>query len=267
MPTVRLNGHDMHYEVHGAGEPVICSGGWGTYCHGGERHLPAGLTDRYSVVIFDHRGLAQSNDDPSVPASTNLYADDVIALLNHLKIDCVHYLGLIGIGACIGQVVAIKRPELVRSLVNTGTWAKVDAFFSAQMQQWLQVHRELGFEAFQQMVVQQAFSAEFYNAKMDRLIGPEGGWSDLRDNLIAHERLTVAGRNHDTFDRLSEIEAPTLVVHNGRDFITSPRLTLPVEEGIRLAEGFVLENAAHVPTDRADRDAFEEAILGFLARQ
>lgn len=266
MPSAFLNGHDMYYEVHGSGEPVICSGGWGTYCHGEERHLPSGLTDCYSVIIFDHRGLAQSGDDARVPATTDLYADDVIALLHHLKIERAHFLGLIGIGACIGQVAAMKRPDLVRSLVNTGTWAQADAFFTNQMEQWLTVHRELGFAAFQQMVVQQAFAAEFFNAKVDRLLGPSGGWSDLYENINAHARLTAAGQTHDTLDRLCEITAPTLVVHNGRDFITAPRLTIPVEQGIPHAESLMLENAAHVPTNRADRSQLHHTILDFLSR-
>ena len=266
MPLADLNQHQMYYEVHGEGEPVICSGGWGTYCHGAERHLPHGLTDRYSVVIFDHRGLGQSSDDLRQPASTELYADDAIALMNHLKIERAHFLGLIGIGACIGQVVAIKRPDMVRSLVNTGTWARVDDFFRAQMLQWQQVHHELGFDAFQQMVVQQAFTAEFYNAKKERLLGPQGGWSELRDNVVAHDRLTEAGLSHDTLDRLSDIAAPTLVMHNGHDFITGPRLTLPVEHGIPTAEGVWLEQASHVPTDVGDREAFRDAILSFIAR-
>ena len=56
MPVLTVNGHEMHYEVHGTGEAVFCSGGWGTYCHGNTGHLPEGLVDRYRVVVFDHRG-------------------------------------------------------------------------------------------------------------------------------------------------------------------------------------------------------------------
>jgi hypothetical protein len=40
----------MDYEIHGAGEPVICSGRWGAFCHGDVGHLPRGLADRYKVV-------------------------------------------------------------------------------------------------------------------------------------------------------------------------------------------------------------------------
>ena len=111
----------MYYEIHGEGEPLICSGGWGTFCHGAASHLPRGLKDRFKVIIFDHRGIGDSDDDLSVPSTTRLYADDVISLLDLLGIDEVHLVGIIGIGACISQEVAISRPDLVKTMVNTGT--------------------------------------------------------------------------------------------------------------------------------------------------
>jgi pimeloyl-ACP methyl ester carboxylesterase len=266
MPAAYINHHTMHYEIHGDGEPLICSGGWGTYCHGAAHHLPRGLTERYRVVIFDHRGIAQSTDDPATPATTALYADDVIALLQHLGIARAHFVGIIGIGACIFQEVAIRRPDLVRSLVNTGTWARADKFFHDQLTLWLDVHRGLGFEAFQRMVVMEAFSAEFYAAHHAKLLGPDGGWSELRDNIITHQRLTEAALSHDTLDRLDRIQAPTLVVHQGRDFMTAPRLTLPVEHGIPNARGYMMAEASHVVTGREAKKEFCEVLLGFLAQ-
>jgi pimeloyl-ACP methyl ester carboxylesterase len=107
MPITDLNQHSMYYEVHGQGIPLVCSGGWGTWCHGGERHLPSGLIEHFQVIIFDHRGIGESNDRPSVEATTRLYAQDVLALLDHLSIKQVHFLGIVGIGACIGQELGV----------------------------------------------------------------------------------------------------------------------------------------------------------------
>ena len=262
MPQAHINNHEMYYEIHGSGEPVLCSGGWGTFCHGARRHLPAGLTERYRVVIFDHRGLGSSSDDASVPATTGLYAEDVIGLAAHLKIEHAH---LVGIGACIFQEVALRKPELVRSLVNTGCWARPDDFFLVQMRTWLEVHEKIGFEAFQRLVVMEAFPAEFFIEKRDRLLGPQGGWKDLNGHIGLHRRLTEAASTHDTLDRLGEITAPTLVVHNAMDFLTGPRLTLPVEQGIPGAQGHTFANASHVITDRKERAEFAQLLLGFLA--
>lgn len=265
MPTIRVNGHAMHYEVHGTGEPVFCAGGWGTFCHGGARHLPPGLTERYRVVIFDHRGIGESDDDPSVPATTALYADDVIGLAAALGIERARFVGIVGIGACIFQEVALRRPGLVRALVNTGCWARPDRHFRDRLELWLDVHRDMGFAAFQRMVVMEGFDPDFYARHKDRLLGPDGAWSDLDGNIEAHRRLTEAALAHDTLDRLSGMAAPALVAHNGRDFITPPRLTLAVERAIPGARAFWLPEAAHVATGRADREAFAETLLGFLA--
>ena len=79
MPVVHLNDHEMYYEVHGTGDPVLCMGGWGTYCHGGTNNLARGLTDGYQVIIFDYRGIGESTDDPTVPATMALHAADAIA--------------------------------------------------------------------------------------------------------------------------------------------------------------------------------------------
>lgn len=270
MPLEKINNHDMHYEVHGSGPPIIVSGGWGTFCHGEERHMPAGLLDNHTVVIFDHRGLASSGDDMSVPATTQMYADDVIALANHLGIERAHLVGIVGIGACIFQEVALKKPELVRSMVNTGTWAETDRFFDIQINQWLTIHREIGFEAFQRTVVMEAFDPEFLMAKEDRLLGPNGGWKELRNNITAQQRLTEAAEAHNTTGRLADITCPTLIVHNGRDRLTGPRLTMPVEQGIRAGNAVVeahnMPDAEHVLTRSEDRTRMAELLLDFLAR-
>ncbi len=266
MPKARVNGHTMYYEIHGQGDPVVCSGGWGTFCHGNARHLPAGLTDRYSVIIFDHRGLGESTDDSGVAASTALYAADVAALLAQLDVDRAHILGIIGIGSCLAQELAVCRPDLVRSLVMSGTWARADEYFRAQLRLWRRMHEEMGFDAFQQEIVLAAYDANFYLRYSDRLLGPSGAWCELRDNFEAHDRLTQAALNHDTVDRLGNISAPSLVVHAGRDQLTPPRLSTTVEEGIPGACGWMMDDAPHVVTDRRARQAFAERILDFIGR-
>ena len=265
MPLIKINNHAMYYEVIGSGDPVICSGGWGTFCHGASNKLPRGLTDQYSVVIYDHRGIGESDDNLNEPSTTKIYAQDVIGLVSHLCIDHAHFVGIIGIGACIFQEVAIQRPDLVRSLVNTGTWALPDVKFADQLKFWLDVHREMGFEAFQRMLVLESFSQEFYVKNKDKLLGPEGAWSELNGNIQAHQRLTEASLSHNTLDRLEKVTAPALVMHNGRDSITAPRLTVPVEEKIPGARGHWMPRATHVATGREARKEFCDVLLGFLA--
>ena len=84
MPKETINGHEMYYETHGEGMPVLVQGGWGSFCHGSHHHLPRGLTENHQAIIIDYRGLCESGDDTSIEPSIEMYADDAIGLLEHL---------------------------------------------------------------------------------------------------------------------------------------------------------------------------------------
>lgn len=265
MPTAHINGHDMYYETHGEGPPALCMGGWGTYCHGGVHHVARALRERCEVLLFDHRGLGSSGDDPTVEPSMALYAQDVAELLDHLGWSRVHVVGLVGMGACIGQELALRRPDLVRSLVNMNTWARVDALLAHQLEHLRDTHRVMGWEAFQKLVCLWSFDEAFYLENHERLIGPEGPWRELRGRYEAHARLVQACLAHDTVDRLGSIDAPTLIVHCPLDIVNGPRLTMPIEAAIPGARGHVLEGAAHVVAGKEMRARFSDLIADFLA--
>ncbi|MCS5611051.1 MAG: alpha/beta fold hydrolase, partial [Candidatus Poribacteria bacterium] len=98
MPSLTINDHEMYYEIHGQGDPVVCMGGWGTYCHGNETLLARGLTDDYQVLVFDYRGIGNSSDNLHVEPTMAMHANDLINLLDHLEWQNVHMIGLIGMG-------------------------------------------------------------------------------------------------------------------------------------------------------------------------
>lgn len=265
MPLADINNHRMYYEIHGSGPPAVCVGGWGTFCHGGERNLARGLTDTYSVLCIDYRGIGESSDDRSLAPTIALHADDIIGLLDHLGWTHVHFVGLVGMGACIAQEVALKRPDLVRSMVNMGCWVKMDPMLQDQLEMFVTVHREAGFLAFQRLVVMMSFLPDYYNANRDKLLGYDGGWKELNNNVETHARLVAACIGHDTSSRLQDITAPALIVHAGQDVVTGPRTTLPLEEGLPNATGVMMEDVAHVVAGKDQKKRFCDILLPFLA--
>ncbi|NNL99772.1 MAG: alpha/beta hydrolase [Gammaproteobacteria bacterium] len=266
MPKVHINNHDMYYEIHGEGDPAICMGGWGTYCHGGTGNLARGLTDKYQTLLIDYRGIGESTDDESVPATMKLHADDVMGLLDHLGWSNVRFIGLVGMGACIAQEVAIQRPELVRSMVNMGCWAAVDKYLEDQLDMFRIVHRDLGFEAFQRFVCFMSFLPEYYNQNHGKLIGPDGPWSELRDRVNTHWRLVDACISHDVVDQLPQVQTPTLVLHAAKDMVTSPRYTGQIEELLPNTEGVTMAEVAHVVAGKEQKIKFCEILFDFLER-
>lgn len=266
MPIATINDHEMYYEIHGEGDPLVCMGGWGTFCHGNTHHLARGLTDQYQVLIVDYRGVGESTDDPNAEPTMALYAKDVIDLLDHLGWTRVHFVGLVGMGACIAQEVALGRPDLVRSMVNMGSWAYCDEFLHDQLCLFRDVHQEMGFFAFQKFVVLMSFLPEYYEQHKDRLLGPDGGWKELNGRADAHARLVEACLKHDVRDRMQGITCPTLVVHAAQDMVTGPRTTLPLEGGIPGAEGVMMDDVAHVVAGKEQKIAFCNILFDFLDR-
>ncbi len=266
VPIARINNHQMYYEVHGKGDPVLLMGGWGTFCHGSEHHLPRGLTDTHAVAIIDYRGIEQSDDELDKTPSIEMYADDAIGLIEHLGWGKTHFIGLVGMGACISQVVAIKRPDLVRSMLNMGAWCEcTDPLFLDQMEMFRTVHRDQGWEAFQRFVCMMSFDPDYYNANRHKLLGPDGPWRELRGKYAVHDRFLTACLSHDVKKDLAKVTAPSLIVHSLQDMVTGARLTKPIEHAIPGAKGIDLPDVAHVVAGKEQKIKFAKLVHDWLA--
>lgn len=266
MPIARLNDHDMYYEVLGRGDPVLCMGGWGTYCHGNHGNLARGLTDQYQVIIFDYRGIGDSGDDARIPATIQLHANDAIALLDHLGLTQVHLVGLVGIGACICQQIALDRPDLARTMLNMGAWCETDDFLRDQLEMFRWIHRDAGFLAFQLAVTLLSFTPEYYNENKAKLLGPAGSWKELNGRFPAHSRLIDACVSFNSKQHLQEIRCPSLIIHAALDQVTSPRTTRTIEENIPGAAGLLWTDVAHVIAGKEQKIRFCTTLFDWLAR-
>lgn len=265
MPIARINDHDMYYEVIGQGDPVLCMGGWGTFCHDNHGHLARGLTDRYQVIAFDYRGICDSTDDLTVPSTMALHAADAIGLLDHLGLKNVHLVGLVGMGACVCQEIAIRRPDLARSMLNTGAWCEVDEFLRDQLEMFRWIHRDAGFEAFQKAVTLMSFTPDYYMENKSKLLGPTGGWKELNGRYTAHSRLVDACVAFDSRSRLGAVRCPSFILHAALDQVTSPRTTLPIQHAIPGAIGETWDDLAHVVAGKQQKIRFANRLFEWLA--
>jgi 3-oxoadipate enol-lactonase len=268
MTMLDVDGTDIWFEVHGdvAKSPAVVMGGWGTFAHGAISGVPLAVRARCRVLVWDYPGLGDSGFDGAHPASMRRYAEITAALCDHLGWTSVHLIGIVGMGACIAQEVAIERPDLARSLFMTGCWARTDARLHDVLGLFRDVHRALGFEAMQAMAASLSFDPAFYDANRERLLGARGAWSELRGRRPAHDRLIQACLDHDSTSRLDRIRCPTHLVHAGADAITPPSCTKPLERGIPGATGELWPDLPHAIAGRETKERFDEIIGAFLDR-
>lgn len=266
MPTFEVNSHNMYYEVHGdvSAPKAVCMGGWGTFCHGRISDAPRYLFENYQVLIYDYRGIRESTEDYSQPASMKLFASDVTGLLDHLGWSNVHIVGMVGMGACIGQQIAYLRPDLARSLVMTGCWAWADPIMVDQLNTMVDVHEKMGWDEFQKLAASYSFNGDFYNVNRDRLLGVNGTWPDLNGRLEAQRRLVQACTTYDARAELPLVQTPAVVVNAGRDCITTPRHTGLIAELMPNCQSVDWPEATHVFAGKDMRRKFDELLKGFL---
>jgi pimeloyl-ACP methyl ester carboxylesterase len=158
------------------------------------------------------------------PFTVGDMADHVAGLLRALEIPTAHIVSQSG-GSAIAQELALRHPELVRSLVLVGTWARADAYLRAT----LSFFRWLAEAAPSERAFLEAFFLWVYtprahaNGLVEQVV--EGALAfPHKMSTEALQRWLDAFAAHDTVERLAEIAAPTLVLAGGLDRAAAPYL-------------------------------------------
>ena len=116
MPRTRIStGIDVHYEIEGAGPPLLLIMGTAAD-HTTWSAQVAAYREHFTVLTYDARGTGRSSqpDDPREYTMPTL-ADDAAALVRELGLGAVHVSGL-SLGSATAQELAIRHPALVRAV-------------------------------------------------------------------------------------------------------------------------------------------------------
>lgn len=126
MPFIRVGEIDVHYTLADYTDPwrsaptILLYHGFGRNLEFWRRWVPL-LARDYRVMRIDARGCGLSSaPPPAVPYTVDGLLDDVVAVLDHLGIDRVHW-GAEASGGHVGMALALARPERVASLTLCNT--------------------------------------------------------------------------------------------------------------------------------------------------
>jgi pimeloyl-ACP methyl ester carboxylesterase len=213
------DGTRLYYEEVGAGDPLLLISGNGRD-HTDWNEVRDDFADRYRVIVYDHRGTGQSDKPDAPPYSIEGFAQDAIALLDHLGIARAHVYGH-SMGGMISQRLAISHAERVGALV-LGATAPSNAIGNtighavsrtAEAEALLTHLPSDPFEAVKtaQLTI---YSPAFLDAH------PELTLTQLQATPLPEYAVRFhlqAVKGHDAWDLLPTIHAPTLVIHGSDD--------------------------------------------------
>ena len=118
MPLFDRAGGSIYYERHGAGPALLFAHGLGGNHLSWWQQVPH-FRDRYTCVVFAHRGFWPSSDGPDGPGA-EAFVDDLAALIDHLELRDVRLVAQsMGGWSCLDY--ALRAPERVRALVLAAT--------------------------------------------------------------------------------------------------------------------------------------------------
>ena len=112
-----VNGIKIYYEEYGEGEPLLLLHGNSSSISLFEKQIPE-FRKQYRVIAVDTRGQGKSSEDGKT-YTYDLFADDMNALLDYLRLDSVNIVGWSD-GGNTGLLMAMKYPKKVKKLVTMG---------------------------------------------------------------------------------------------------------------------------------------------------
>lgn len=214
------------------------------------------LRKHFRVLRYDTRGHGQSSVTPG-PYTIPQLGDDVIALMDHLKIERAHFCGL-SMGGMTGMWLGANRGERFNRLVLCNTSALIGpaSLWDARI---AKVNSE-GMASITGAVIERWFTPEYQKSapnevnlvKQMLLDSPPAGYT----------ANCAAIRDMDLREALFTVRAPTLVIAGDRDAATPPEDSKLVADRIPGAR-YVTLKAAHLSNWEATEE-FNKELIGFL---
>lgn len=224
------------WERHGAGPPLLLIHGLG-YARWGWEPVAEPLARSFDVILFDNRGIGES-DAPPGPYTAAELAADAIQVLDEAAVERAHVVGT-SLGGMVAQELALRYPERVDRLVLACTTPGGARAFPMP-------------QATVELMLARASLREF----TENALAPDPR-PEVVERILVHRERTAqpfeawaaqaaAGASFDAHGRLGLLDMPTLVQTGDGDLVVDPRNGDLLVEAIPDARLSVYVGAGHI---------------------
>ncbi len=230
MPKIKANGIDLYYEEQGKGFPLVMITGLSASLYWWTPDLITTFARHFKVITLDNRGAGLS-EDPRVPFTVKMMADDTVALMDALKVPKAHVLG-ISMGGMIAQELVLNYPDKVEKLVLCATTAGGGKYVPASPEVLAVVTTPRGSLTEEQVArgaIPLLFTPEYIKQHPDEVEAFVKLILKAPIKAAVFEKQLQAIMQFNAARRLKTVAKPTLVVHGKKDIL------MPPENGTMLA--------------------------------
>lgn len=242
--THAADGTRIHYDVFGRpdGEPLVLIMGLAVDRWGWIRQR-ADLARRFRCIAIDNRGAGLS-DKPHGQYDIFTMANDVVAVLDAEEIESAHVMGY-SLGGVLTQVLAVRAPERVRSIVLAATACRVQDWRRELLDEWCYLVEEHGVRTFARENLRWVAAARHL-----RWVTPVA--PALAPLLVRAPAHAVVGQvralssiSEQLHEELHELTTPTMVIVGSQDILTPVADSEEIVHRIPHATFNVVAGAAH----------------------
>jgi 3-oxoadipate enol-lactonase len=260
-----INGAELYYIDVGkpAGAPIVLIHGF-PFSHEMWRPQIELLQDRFRVIAYDVRGHGRSEVGDG-QYTIELFIDDLIGLLDHLKVKKAILCGL-SMGGYIALRAVERNPERCRALILCDTSSEADTN-EAKLRRAASIKtvKRDGVKAYAEAFVKAVFAPDTL-ARKPEIVAMIRGIIESNSQLgICGTLLALAGRTETTAS-LPKFEAPALILVGELDMVTPPPLSMKMRDNLRNVELHVVSGAAHL-SNLENPEEFNSHLLSFLNKQ
>jgi 3-oxoadipate enol-lactonase len=261
VPLTITRNTSIDYDIHGEGPPLVLIGGLGFGRWGFFKQIPA-LSRHFRTITFDVRG------ERDLEGGVSDLVDDVVALLDHLRIRKAHVLGT-SLGGFVAQELALKRPDLVDRLVLVCT------SYGGRGPETMSPRALSDMIGLPSLSVERAVRRGLETATSDayRAQHPEEFERIVRwrladsPSLSAYYEQMRAGARFDLSRDVGSITSPTLVIHGAEDRYVPVANAAALAEAIPDAKLRVLDGAGHLVFIERFADVNREVVTFLKPRK
>lgn len=259
--VAQVNGAQLHYEISGAGQPLVLIHGNTLDMRMWNDQLQA-FSSQYQVIRYEMRGFGKS-----APPGEEHYApaDDLQALLTYLGVQRAHILGL-SLGGLVAIDFALAYPQMTGTLVAADAGLRdfewqvygefsaavrataIEAGVAAARQQWLDGP-----------LFAPALEQSLLAARLRDMVTDYSGWHWLNRDPLREPRLPAIAQ-------LENIDVPTLVIVGERDLPDFRAVAELLHQRIPRSTKLVIPGVGHM-SNMEDPARFNASVLDFLAAQ
>jgi pimeloyl-ACP methyl ester carboxylesterase len=216
MPVAKVGDINMEYYVEGSGPPLLMIMGFGLQASAWGETFLTELRRHFRTIRFSNRGMGLT-DKPDAEYTIRMMADDAAGLLEELRIDRAHVLG-VSMGGMIAQELALNHPQQVQRLLllcttcgARGVQPEPEVVATMVVTPGLSPQDQIrkGWSV--------SVTPEFLEKGRDILEEACRGDFENPAPFYVLGRQAAAIMRFDTYERLPQIRAPTLVIHGDRD--------------------------------------------------